>query len=133
MSVGLGEVMGYDGTSRENQHLRVGIASFAISVLTTVLVVILFVAASVIGASAFGDVEDPQSMDPQSLQDSPVLAGLALVGLGFLACTALYLLGLALGVAGIVQRRRQRLFAVLGTVFNGLIVLVVVALIAFGV
>ncbi len=125
--------MEYGGTTRENKHSRMGIASFAISVLTTVLVVILFVAASVIGSSAFGDVEDPQSMDPQSLQDSPVLAGLALVGLGFLACTALYLLGLALGVAGIVQRRRQRLFAVLGTVFNGIIVLVVVALIAFGV
>ncbi len=108
-----------------------GIASFVISILTTVLVVVLFVVASVAGASAFGS--DPQSIDPQSLQDSPGFVGLALAGFGILACIFFYLLGLALGVAGIFQRRRKRLFAILGTAFNGLVLLVVVALLAFGV
>ncbi len=110
-----------------------GIASFVIAILTTVLVVILVVVAGVVGASALENVQDPQNVDPQSLQDSPALAGLALVGLGMLACVAFYLLGLALGVAGIVQRRRNRLFGVLGTIFNGVVVVLLVALIAFGV
>jgi hypothetical protein len=110
-----------------------GVASFVISILTTVLVVTLFIVAAVIGASAFGDVQDPQSIDPQSLQDSPALAGLAAVGLGMLASIAFYLLGLGLGLAGIIQRRRNRLFAVLGAVFNGIVLLLILGLVAFGV
>jgi hypothetical protein len=109
------------GSERENRHSRMGIASFVISIL-----------AAVIGASAFGDVQDPQSIDPQSLQDSPALAGLAAVGLGILGSIAFYLLGLVLGVAGIIQRRRKRLFAVLGAVFNGIVLVLVVGLVAFG-
>jgi hypothetical protein len=77
-------------------------------------------------------VQDPQSIDPQSLQDSPALAGLAAVGLGILGSIAFYLLGLVLGVAGFIQRRRKRLFAVLGAVFNGIVLLLVVGLVAFG-
>jgi hypothetical protein len=67
----------------------------------------------------------------RNLEDSPGTAGvLGVVGFGILASPLLYLLGAALGVAGLVQRRRKRLFAVLGTVFNaaiffGLLVLAV--------
>jgi len=125
--------MEYGESARENRHSRMGIASFVISILATVLIVTLFIIAVVIGASAFGNVQDPQTIDPQSLQDSPALAGLAAVGLGILASIVFYLIGLVLGVAGIIQRRRKRLFAVLGAVFNGIVLLVVVALVAFGV
>jgi hypothetical protein len=120
------------GSERENRHSRMGIASFVISILSTVLVVTLFIIAAVIGASAFGNVQDPQSIDPQSLQDSPALVGLAAVGLGMLASIAFYLLGLGLGVAGIIQRRRKRFFAVLGAIFNGIVLLLIVGLVAFG-
>lgn len=121
------------GSEREDRHSRMGIASFVIFILATVLVVTLFIIAAVIGASAFGNVQDPQSIDPQSLQDSPALAGLAAVGLGILGSIAFYLLGLVLGIAGVIQRRRKRLFAVLGAVFNGIIMLLVVGLVVFGV
>ncbi len=120
------------GSQRENKHSRMGIASFVISILATVLVVALFIIAAEIGTTAFGNVQDPQSIDPQSLQDSPALVGLAAVGLGMLASIAFYLLGLGLGVAGIIQRRRKRLFAVLGAVFNGIVLLLIVGLVAFG-
>ena len=120
------------GSERENRHSRMGIASFVISILATVLVVTLFIIAAVIGTSAFGNVQDPQSIDPQSLQESPALVGLAAVGLGMLASIAFYLLGLGLGVAGIIQRRRKRLFAVLGAIFNGIVLLLIVGLVAFG-
>lgn len=119
------------GAGRENRHSRMGIASFIIAILTTVLIVVLFIIAGVIGASAFSGA-DPQSIDPQSIQDSPAFAGLALVGIGFIVGIGLFLVGLVLGLIGIFQRRRKRLFAVLGTIFNGLAVLAVVAVVVIG-
>jgi quinol-cytochrome oxidoreductase complex cytochrome b subunit len=102
-----------------------------IAILATVAIVALFVIAALVGASAFGGA-DPQSIDPQSLQDSPAFTGLALVGIGFLVCIILYFVGLVLGLVGIFQKRRKRLFAILGTVANGLAVLVVVSLLVLG-
>ena len=120
------------GGERENTHSRMGIASFVIAIFTTVVILALFVASFAIVSSEFGNVQDPQSLDPQSLQDSPAFAWLTLVGLGILGCLLLYLAGLALGVAGIVQRRRKKLFAVLGAVGNGVVLLGFVALILLG-
>ena len=109
-----------------------GIASFVIAIVATVVVLGLFVASFAIVSSEFGNVQDPQSLDPQSVQDSPAFAWLTLIGLGILGCLLLYLAGLALGVAGIIQRRRKKLFAVLGTVGNGVVLLGFVALIVLG-
>lgn len=125
------ESMEQGGAGRENRHSRMGIASFIIAILTTVLIVVLFIIAGVIGASVFSGA-DPGSIDPQSIQDSPAFAGLALVGIGFIVGIGLFLVGLVLGLIGIFQRRRKRLFAVLGTIFNGLAVLAVVAVVVIG-
>ena len=97
----------------------------------TVVMVALFVVFGVLASSALQGV-DPQNVDPQSLQDSPEAVGLGLASLGILGCLLLYLAGLALGVAGIIQRRRKKLFAVLGTVGNGIVLLGFVALIVLG-
>lgn len=117
-------------------HSRMGIASVVIAVLATLAIVVLIVVAGLLTASAFQGV-NPENVDPEQLQrdlqDSPAAVGLGLVGAGVLVSALLYLLGLALGVAGVVQRRRKRLFAVLGLVLNGLIVLALVALTVFGV
>ncbi len=114
-------------------HSRLGIASFVIAVLTTVLVVVLCVVIFSAGGELLGG-EDPQSVTPQDIQrnleDSPGTAGvLGIAGFGLAASPLLYLLGVALGIAGLVQKRRGRLFAVLGTVANGLILLGLLALV----
>ena len=114
---------------------RLGIASLVIAVLTTVLLVVLLVVISNAAGQLLGDA-DPQDVTPQDLQrnleESPGTTGvLGVAGFGLAATPLLYLLGAALGIAGLVQKRRGRLFAVLGTVSNGLILLGLLVLILF--
>ena len=119
---------------RENSHSRMGIASFVIGILAFVVMVILFVVFGVFVSSVLEgvDLQNPQSIDPQSLQNSPEAVWLGLASLGILGCLLLFFVGLVLGVAGIFQRRRKRLFAVLGTLGNGFVLLVFVALFVLG-
>lgn len=114
---------------------RLGVASFVIAVLTTVLIVVLFVVIFSAGGQLLGDA-NPQQVTPQDLQrnleDSPGTAGvLGVAGFGLAATPLLYLLGAALGIAGLIQKRRGRLFAVLGTISNGLVFIALVVLILF--
>ncbi len=114
---------------------RLGIASSIIAVVTTVLIVVL----SVVIFNAAGQLlggANPQEVTPQDLQrnleESPGTSGvLGVAGFGLAATPLLYLLGAALGVAGLIQKRRGRLFAVLGTISNGLAFLGLLALVLF--
>jgi hypothetical protein len=54
------------------------------------------------------------------------------IGLAFFAVVGLALVGAILGVAGLFQRDRRSLFALLGLVFNGLIVAGLIGLIVIG-
>ena len=126
--------MTYDtgvGATRENAHSRMGVASFVVAILATVVLVALFVAGTVVASSAFENV-DPQTLDPESLQNSPAFASLALIGIGVLGCLILYVIGLGLGVAGLIQRTRKRLFSALGTALNGLVLAALFILFALG-
>ena len=114
-----------------DRNSKAGITSLVIAILATLGVVVLFVIAALVGASALGGT-DPQNFDPQSLQESGAFAGFALVGMGFLVCIILYFVGLVLGLVGVFQRRRKRLYAVLGTVANGLAVLAIISLLVLG-
>ena len=115
---------------------RLGIASLVIAVLTTVL----FVGLLVVIFNAAGRLlegADPQSVTPQDLQrnleENPGPTGvLGIAGFGLAVTPLLYILGAALGIAGLVQKQRGRLFAVLGTVSNALILLGLLILILFG-
>lgn len=123
------------GSERENRHSRLGIASFVIAVLTTVLFVVLLVVIFSAAGQLLGGV-DPQNVTPQdlerNLQQSPGTTGvLGVAGFGLVASPFLYLLGAALGIAGLIQKRRKRLFSVLGTVANGVIFLGLLALVLF--
>ena len=123
-------------TAERSGQSRMGIASFVIAILTTVLlVVLLMVVFSAAGRLLEG--ADPQSVTPQDLQrnleQNPGSMGvLGVAGFGLAATPLLYILGAALGIAGLVQKRRGRLFAVLGTVSSALILLGLLILILFG-
>ena len=64
-------------------------------------------------------------MDEDSV--GTILLGLIMIGGCFLA-----FVGLILGVAGLFQKNRKRVFPVLGTAFNAMILLGVVGLVVVG-
>ena len=112
-----------------------GITSFIIAILATVLIVVLIIVTGTLTAQALQGL-DPQNATPQqvqeSLQDSQAGTVLALAGIGIFVCLFLYLLGIGLGIAGLVQGRRKRIFAALGSIFNGGAILIFVVLILLG-
>lgn len=116
---------------RENRHSRMGIASFVISILVVVAILALVVGAPLVLSST--DALDPQSFDPADPQSidlsNPAIIALQVIGLGFIVGVLLSFVGFGLGVAGLIQRRRKRLFAIVGAVLNGLVILGVVVLI----
>jgi hypothetical protein len=123
-------------TADRSGQSRLGIASLIIAVLTTVLLVLLFVVAFNTAGNLLGGA-DPSTVTPQDLQrnleNNPGATGvLGVAGFGLVLTPFLYVLGAALGIAGLVQKRRLRLFAVLGTIFNALALLGLVLLILFG-
>ncbi len=123
-------------TAGRSGQSRMGIASFVIAIVTTVLLVVLFVVIFN-AAGRLLEGSDPQSVTPQDLQrnleENPGSTGvLGVAGFGLAVTPLLYILGAALGIAGLVQKSRGRLFAVLGTVSNALILLGLLILILFG-
>lgn len=120
---------------REDGHSRMGIASFVIAIVAVVAIVVLFVVAGFLTAQLSQGIDfqnaTPQELQ-QDLQNSPGFIGLALAGIGIFVCLLVSLVGFVLGVAGIVQGRRKRLFAILGSVFNGLVLLVFALLFLLG-
>lgn len=116
---------------REDRHSRMGIASFVIGILSILGIILFFVLVSSVASSAIGS--DPQNFDPNSLSpDSPLATTLFFLSLLFLGSILITVVGLGLGISGLIQRRRKKLFAALGTALNGLIVLGFVSLIVLG-
>ncbi len=123
---------GGGGVPERQGHSKLGISSVIIAVLATFVIVILFIIAGSVASTLF-EGQDPAAIDPQSLQNSPEATSLAIAGFGILGSFLLYLLGLILGVAGIFQGRKKRLFGILGTVLNGLVLLAVGLLFVVGI
>ena len=96
-----------------------GVAAFVISVVCTVAIFTTLVFAAVAGASTDGVVDE----------HAP---GLVLVGLVILLFLLVALVGIALGIVAVAQKRRRKLFAWLGLGINALVVLGTVALIILG-
>lgn len=116
---------------REDRHSRMGIASLMLAVLAIIAIVLFFVISVSVASSEIGN--NPQSFDPNSIDESsPLASTFALLGLGLIGSVLLTVVGFGLGVAGLIQRRRKRLFAILGTILNGLVVLGVIALFVLG-
>lgn len=123
--------MEYGEVGRENKHSRMGIVSFVLSILVVVTILALVIGGPLLISSSEGfdpqsfDPADPQSIDPSD----PAIIAIQILGLGFIVGVLLSFVGLGLGIAGMVQRRRKRLFAVIGGVLNGLVVLGIIGLV----
>ncbi len=103
----------------EKKHSGPGIASFVLSILVGLLIFGMFIVAGVLAASQ-GRALREDSMEA-------IAVGLAVIGLIFLDFVAL-----ALGIAGLCQSNRQKVFAALGTLFSFAIAAGTIGLIAVG-
>jgi hypothetical protein len=101
------------------KHSGLGIASFIIAIIAGVT---LFFSFAVAG---FLQVSRPGGLDEKS--------GLAmLVGLFIIAVCMVHLVGLGLGIAGVFQAGRRKVFSVLGLVLNAGAILGTIGLIVVG-
>ena len=101
------------------KHSGVGIASFTVSIIGSLLMFLLFMIAGAIQLSTPGGVDE----------NSPaaMVIGLML----FLLMFAL-LVALGLGIGALCQSDRKRLFGVLGTIFSAVSLLLTLILLAVG-
>ncbi|WP_409345215.1 hypothetical protein [Paenibacillus sp. MBLB4367] len=108
-------------TPVRRKHSGPGIASFIVSLAMYLVCVLLLVGAVV----TVKDIIDPAtgSFDPSDVESlMEKTPSFALIGLGFLAVGLGQLVALVLGIIGLAQKERSKVFAILGTVFSGLFV-----------
>jgi hypothetical protein len=102
----------------EEKHSRLGIASFAISLVVGFLFVALFAIAGALNAGRF--------------QRGGSYPGQTLVGFIAIFLMAAEIGAIGLGIASICQSARKRVFGVLGLAFSSLTLLGVIALMIIG-
>lgn len=89
----------------QKKHSGLGVASFITSIISGVFIFLLIVVAGVMEAST------PGGMDEESI-------GAVMVGLFLLLFLGAALVALGLGIGGLLQKERKKIFAILGTVFS---------------
>lgn len=104
----------------EYKHSGLGIASFITSLVSGVILFILVVIAGVMEASSIG------GMDENSV-------GAVILGLFLIFFIAVCMVALGLGIGGLFQRERKKIFAILGVVFSGIAVMGVGLLMLIGI
>ena len=123
------------GEGGRTGHSRMGVASFLIAILVVVATLALVVGAPLLLSQT--DAIDLQNFDPANPQSidlaNPAIIALQVIGLSFIVSVLLSFVGFGLGIAGIVQRQRKRIFAVIGAISNGLVIAGVVVLILLAV
>lgn len=102
-----------------SRHSRLGIASFVLAVLNGLFMFALIAAVGII------EIRTPGGMDEES--PTAITIGVLFILGGFL-CLA----GLGLGVAGLFDGNRKRVFSLLGLTFNALMILGVLGLVVLG-
>ena len=94
----------------KSRHSGYGIASFILFIAVFLALIILYTVLVVTHAS------DPQLLEQESI-------GVAVVGFVIMGSSLFVLVGIGLGIAGIFQKEKRKVFSVLGLVFNFLILL----------
>lgn len=89
----------------DRKHSGLGIASFVTGIISGICLFLLIVIAGVMEASTPGGIDE----------DS---AGAVMVGLFLFAFMGAALVALGLGIGGLLQKERKKIFAILGTIFS---------------
>jgi hypothetical protein len=101
-------------------HSGFGIASFVLALMLFLVDAVLFVAA----------LAERHTSTPGDKVRGPLMIAFAF---GLLSTAVLSIVGLAVGVAGLTQRERNRVFAVLGVCCNALLLLGVIGVLLLGI
>ena len=100
-------------------HSKLGIASLLISIFTAIGLFVLFLIAGVMESNTYGGIDEESA--------GAIILGLFIFGFGFLD-----LLALGLGIAGIFQKTRDRITAIIGTIISSATLIITLSLIALG-
>jgi len=103
----------------EKKQSGLGIASFITSIVSGVLIFLL------IGIAGVMETSTPGGMDEES-------AGAMMVGLFLLAFLGAALVALGLGIGGLNQKEGKKIFAMLGTVFAAVTIVVAIFVMMLG-
>ena len=104
----------------DQKHSGIGIASFILSIVVAIAMFFVFVFAAVMASRTHG------VLDPNSL--------IAIViGFGIVLCLVLDLVALGLGISGLLQKDRKKIFALLGTIFSASTIIGASTLIIIGI
>ena len=106
------------------KHSGPGIASFVIGLLSILLAVVAY-AVIFVGLAEYADEGVLAMPGPEELAGNMSLVGGTLL---FFFSLLLAVVGAVLGIVGCVIRNRRRVFAVLGLVFNALLIVGTIAL-----
>ncbi len=98
---------------------KLGIASLLISILTAIGFLIVIAIAGAMEANTYGGIDE----------DS---AGAIILGLFIFVFGGLDLLAIGLGIAGIFQKTRARVTAIIGTIISSATLIIVLSLIGIG-
>ena len=98
---------------------KLGIASLLISILTALGLFITILIAALMESNTYGGIDEESA--------GAIILGLLIFGFGFLD-----LLAIGLGIAGIFQKTRERITAIIGTIISSATLIITLSLIAIG-
>lgn len=110
------------------KHSGPGISSFIVGLVGLIGHIMIFVLLYLALYSSFGILDSSISREELALHPAVILSSLA-----FLVCLILNLAGLVLGIIGLVQKNRRKVFAIIGTIMNGLLILLFTGLVLGGI
>ena len=103
---------------RQDQS-KLGIASLLISIFTAIGLFIVFLIAGVLESNTYGGIDEESA--------GAIILGLFIFGFGFLD-----ILAIGLGIAGIFQKTKERITAIIGTIVSSATIIITVSLIGIG-
>jgi len=98
---------------------KLGIASLLISIFTAIGLFIVFLVAGVMESNTYGGIDEESA--------GAIILGLFIFAFGFLD-----LLAIGLGIAGIFQKTRDRITAIIGTIISSATLIITLSLIGIG-
>ncbi len=98
---------------------KLGIASLLISIFTAISLFIVFLVAGVMESNTYGGIDEESA--------GAIILGLFIFAFGFLD-----LLAIGLGIAGIFQKTRDRITAIIGTIISSATLIITLSLIGIG-
>ena len=101
------------------KHSGMGVASFATSVIAGLLIIVCYIAI-ISKTVASGGILDKHS-------SFAIISGMIIIAL--LMCD---MIALGLGIAGIIEKKRKKIYAILGTIISAVMIVIVISLMVFG-